>query len=78
MENFLETLATQVPNLAVLGVIVWLFIRYLTKKDALSKTISDSCHEIQTRAITSIDKNTEVLGQVKDMLHKVNGVERRQ
>lgn len=77
MDKLLESLVADVPNLAILGVIVWMFIKYLMKKDSLNERIADSCHEVQNRAIKSIDENTRVLGEVGEMLRKVNGVERR-
>ena len=71
----------QVPSLAVLAVVVWMFLSYLenlsaeqTRERAASAIelglmiddIRTGCHDIQVRAIDAMLDNTKMLGEVAE------------
>jgi hypothetical protein len=65
----------QAPGLVVLSVIVWQFLRHLQSRDeAFGKVIREigqECHQTQHEAITAMNRNTEMMGEVRSLLHRV-------
>ncbi len=72
-EDFFAQLATQVPSLGVLVVVVVIFLRHLNKRDELLGDISEKCHEVQRDAINTIKENSRVLGEMSVILRRLNG-----
>ena len=65
-ETVLLELAKQAPQLCVLGVIVWRFIRTI---DQLHRQMSESslrCHDVQSATLTAINQHTEVVQALTD------------
>ena len=65
-------LASQVPSLLVLVIVVVIFLKYLSKRDETLKHIGDDCHEVQRDAIKAMNKNSEVLGEISGVLRRLN------
>ncbi len=63
-----------VACLIVIYKLVHTFLHHIEKRDAVLKTISDGCHEVQRNAIESMNRNTEQLGRVEVLLTRINGV----
>ncbi len=78
MDSVLWELLKQVPALAVLAWVVYVFLKFIRQCEADRsenvKRLADDCHRIQQRAIDGLDRNTEILGAVKLLLERLNGV----
>lgn len=61
VDELLKSLATQVPNLAALGVIVAFFLKHIARSDERLSGLGDACHQVQARAIDAIVENTKAL-----------------
>lgn len=77
MDVLLEA-AKQVPSLIVLAYIVVMFLKHLARQDA-SREASDQKRDARAlvcmnRCSNSIDRNTEVLGQMSKVVERANGV----
>ncbi len=59
-------LLEQSPTIGVLAFIVWMFLRYLNRRDTVLKEISGECHEV-TRGITT------ALSELRVEIAKMNG-----
>jgi len=66
MEELLTTAVAQVPGLVVMVVIVGIFIKYLEKRDTMEE-----------RSTVAIDKNSTVIGEVRECLRENNTVLRQ-
>jgi hypothetical protein len=77
-----------VPELAALGGIVWMFLRYLNTRDKESKSttssqlglVADCVDKIaitHERTIDSLDRNTDMCGQVNTRLDQLTELERK-
>ncbi len=68
MMDLIRALIPEVPGLAGTIMIVVLFLIYLERADrSRNKTLQsmhDRCHEIQTRAVTALNRNTIAFGRV--------------
>lgn len=72
MENLIIELAKQVPNLGILGVIVWVFLRHLETRDKAYRDVMQELHEehIEERILSrqSREEMTKVLSELKDTI----------
>ncbi len=66
MDDLIEIVAKQVPALAVMALIVFLFLRSIEK-------ISDGFRGTTNDCRTSIDNNTAILHELKAYVQKING-----
>lgn len=73
MEEALITAAKQVPSLVVLVGLVLVFMRYIGKRDEQLENMGENCHAVQTEASTCLRENTQMLGEVRGLLMKING-----
>ena len=65
-ETLMEMFIKQVPALAVMALIVFMFLRSIERiSDGFRKT-ADDCH-------TSIDNNTAILHELKIYVKSING-----
>jgi hypothetical protein len=64
MDELLKTAVTQVPGLVVLAVIVRFFLKYLSKRDELTR---DMNHVIEKNT-EAVSHNTAIMEQLKDFL----------
>ena len=72
MSDLFLRLASQVPSLVVLVIVVVIFLKYLTKRDEVLKHLGDDCHEVQRDAIKAIKQNSEVIGEISVVLRRLN------
>jgi len=83
-----QTVIAKVPELAALGGIVWMFLRYLNTRDKESKSttssqlglVADCVDKISItheRTIDSLDRNTDMCGQVNTRLDQLTELERK-
>ena len=83
-----QTVVAKVPELAALGGIVWMFLRYLNTRDKESKSttssqlglVADCVDKIvitHERTIDSLDRNTDMCGQVNTRLDQLTELERK-
>ena len=75
MEQLITELAKQVPNLGMLGVIVWVFLRHLEARDKENRELLRDLHEehIEERVLSrkSREEMTQVLSELKDTIKGV-------
>ena len=74
MEKILTEAVGQVPALVTFCVMLGFFIKYLSSRDRLNKTIADECHSVQKEANKVIKDNTRVIGAVTQELVRVSNV----
>ena len=72
-DGLFSQLATQIPSLTILVIIVCFFLRYLIKRDEVLKDISERCHEVQRDAIKTMHENSKALGEISIILRRING-----
>lgn len=86
MDQFIAAILPQSPGLAVAVVLVFAGLKYLEnaeKRNSVERTtfldqlkeMGDSCHSVQretSKTVTDcVNKNTEILGQVKHALDRI-------
>jgi hypothetical protein len=69
VDGLLLEAAKQSPVLAVVLSFIW----YLRSRDQVLKDISSRCHEVQDNATEAMNRNTEVVGGVIQVIQKCNG-----
>jgi len=83
-----QQVALKAPEMAVLGTIVFLFLRYLKGRDKDHSDVSEQqqtlvadCFDKITvthaRTIESLDRNTDMCGQVNTRLDQLTELERK-
>ncbi len=65
MDQVLVETAKQVPALVVLVVVVWMFVKSMSK-------IGSECHTTQRAATDAINNNTQVLGEIRGILMRID------
>lgn len=74
MENLITELAKQVPNLGILGVIVWVFLKHLETRDKENRDMNKELHKehIEERVLSrrSREEMTQVLSELKDTIRE--------
>lgn len=82
-----EQVALQVPGMAVLGVLVWLFLKHMQKSGSefrdslkqhseLTANCVDKMVHTHDRTVDSLDRNTEMFGRVETRLDQLSEIER--
>ena len=72
MDMLTVELVKQSPVLAVVITFVW----YLRSRDQVLKGMSDRWHEVQDNTTKAINRNTEVVGGVVQVIAKCNGIKK--
>ena len=80
LEGFVMGLLKQVPALAVLAYIVFIFLKHLAHRDEVMRKIGDGCHEVQKESHTvmrevssAMGENTTAMREVTSALRTLNG-----
>lgn len=85
MDDVAQALVKAIPSLALLGILVFFFIRYIERRDVRDAEISEkhdlvlrgigeSCHTVQRESVEAINQNTKMLGEVGHILEQAAGV----
>ena len=76
MESLIVNLVGSAPAAAAVIIVVLVFLRFLRtgekERQETLKHINDDNRDFQNRTITSIDKNTEMLGKTSALLERVS------
>ena len=81
LEGFVMGLLKQVPALAVLAYIVFIFLKHLAHRDEVMRKIGDGCHDVQKEShlvmreiSTAFGENTTAMREVTHTLREMNGL----
>ena len=72
MDDMMTQALVRAPELVVLVLVVMLFLRYLSKRDAVISQIADECHKVQGSAVDAIRDNSSALGKNSEAYHHVS------
>ena len=70
-EQFITKLAEQVPNLAVLCFLAWLFLRAMEKRDLFIKNLHDEHLDAREQSRTAIRQNTSATRELTGAIQKM-------
>jgi len=73
MDNVVFEIAKQVPALGVFAFIVVKFLQAQKQMSAHLDVMQQRCHQLQERSLNCMSDNTEILGEVKQVLTRMNG-----
>lgn len=68
MDQWVGEIVKQAPSLGVLAFIVVKFLQLIRSNQQVMQVIDSKHRELHVRTLDCIDKNTEVLGQVKETI----------
>tara|TARA_R100000306_G_scaffold61940_1_gene66262 strand:- start:516 stop:776 length:261 start_codon:yes stop_codon:yes gene_type:complete len=72
MQSALVEVAKQVPALVVMAFVVFGFLRAMSRRDIVVKTVGDTCREVQRDSIKVMQENTRMLGRVVGILDRLS------
>lgn len=77
MDSILEKAATQVPALAVLSVIVWLFLKEMRACSEARERVEERYSETLEKTVEAITRNTDILSETHQSIRDLNEEIRR-
>lgn len=72
MDGIFEKLAGEIPSLVVMAIMVGWFLRHLTSRDKLFKTMSDDCHRVQREGSRVIQELAVTQAELLTYLKRAN------
>lgn len=64
-------LLVDLGSVGVVAWVVWIFVKYLERRDDVLNTISGHCHDQQARSTTAIAETTRALGKVDTIFSRI-------
>ena len=77
MDSILEKVAAQVPALAVLSVIVWLFLKEMRACSEARSRVEERYSDTVEKTVKAITRNTDILQEAHTTIRDLNDEIRR-
>ena len=70
MEDLVREIAKEVPSLAVLVFIVYVFLKHISQSAQAMKDIHLDCHDTQAKSVAALDRFGEKMDHLADVVEE--------